>query len=87
MFRQSAPRHLCHWYAYEIGAEPRQIPGVAVSVSKILALPAIVGTSVLTGAIAVTGPVSGEAAAVGPLSLLALTIARTVEPMSAAVRA
>ena len=32
--RQFAPdeSHRCHWYAYEIGAVPDQLPGLAVKV-------------------------------------------------------
>jgi hypothetical protein len=76
----------CHWYANEIGGDPRQPPGVAVSVVKSFDAPPIAGGTVLEGARTVIGAVSSEAAAVGPLPFDALTIARTVEPVSAPVR-
>jgi hypothetical protein len=83
---QLDPLQRCHWYANEIGGDPRHVPGVAVSVRKRLGVPAIAGRTVLEGARTVIGAVSSDAAAVGPVTFDALTIARTVEPVSAAVR-
>src|ERR671933_200316 len=57
-----------HWYAYEIGAVPDQVPGSSVSVSAAWAVPEIVGGDVFEGAVgaAVTVAVCAEAALLEP---------------------
>src|SRR5215471_2805588 len=52
MFLQLAPfaSQPCHWYWKEIGAEPFQVPGFAVSVSPTDVEPLIVGGVEFVGA-------------------------------------
>jgi len=42
-----------HWYAYEIGCVPDQLPGEAVSTCPACAVPEIVGAPVFEGGVSV----------------------------------
>jgi hypothetical protein len=72
-----------HWYEYDSGWTPVQLPGDAVSVCPSCALPVIVGGDTFTGAAAVTTAVAAELAVLAPALLLAVTATRTVDPRSA----
>jgi hypothetical protein len=54
MFLQFAPvgSHVSHWYWNVIGAEPFQVPGLAVRCSPTVAVPLIVGGVEFVGATA-----------------------------------
>ena len=54
---QLDPLQRCHWYANEIGGDPRHVPGIAVSVPEGFGLPVIAGRTVLEGARTVIGAV------------------------------
>src|SRR3954447_23362950 len=44
------PPQISHWYENDIGVEPRQLPGLAVSVLPTCMSPLIVGREALEGA-------------------------------------
>src|SRR5512132_308969 len=74
-----------HWYTYEIGAVPDQLPGSAVKVCPSTGVPEIVGGDVFTGAASapVTVAVAAEVAVLEPTEFVAVTVTRIVEPTSA----
>lgn len=68
-----------HAYVYVIGAEPDQVPVVAVSVDPTLAVPVICGAAVFCGAVtAVTVAVCVDSAVAVPDALCAVTAALNV---------
>jgi hypothetical protein len=75
--------HRRHWYAYEMGAVPVHVPGLAVNVPPSIAEPAIVGAAVLTGGAAATTAVAADAAVVVPAVFDAVTATTSVLPISA----
>ena len=84
---QLAPAALqrCHWYVYVIVGVPVQVPVVDDSARPSVAVPETTGTTVFTGAIAVTTALCVVVDAVEPPPLVAVTTPRIVEPTSALV--
>jgi len=71
--------HLCHWYEYVIGIEPRHDPVVAEISCRCFAVPEIAGGSRLTGARRPTVAVSTDAADVEPAEFDATTTPRILK--------
>ena len=67
-----------------IGVVPVQVPAVAVSVIPTRGVPVTVGAAVFTGGAAVTATWV-ELAVAGPTLFVAVTVTRTLVPMSAGV--
>ena len=65
---------------------PVHVPWASVSTCPLLAVPEIVGATVLTGepAAPATTPVGEESALLAPAEFVAVTLTRSVEPESAA---
>jgi hypothetical protein len=69
-----------------IGAVPVHVPVAPFRVSPSRAVPAIDGGAVLTGGAALTVVVAAVVAEALPAAFVAVTTARIVRPVSAAVR-
>ena len=86
MSAQASPvsSHRCHWIV-NVREPASQVPFAAVSVWPEAAVPAIVGRVVAAGGGGGdTTAVRSEAAVLEPLAPIAVTVTRSVDPMSAA---
>src|SRR5437764_1264364 len=77
MSTQAAPvsSHRCHWYSYGSSPVVCQTPGLTLRVCRHAAVP------LTDGAVTAVG---SEAAVLEPLAPIAVTVTRSVDPMSAA---
>jgi hypothetical protein len=76
--------HRRHWYPYESGRVPDQVPTAALSVWPSWTVPEIVGGDVFAGGMAATTAVCTDVAPAAPPAFDAVTTTRIVEPTSAA---